>query len=101
MFIPIAKYEWFLLWIGSVFCPLFGVIFMDYFIVKRKRYNIEEVYKTRGVYWYWEGVNTRAVAAWAIGILIYYSIVYYVPWLGASIPSLTTTAFLYWTLTRI
>jgi len=100
-FIPIAKYEWFLLWIGAFFCPLFGVIFMDYFIIKGKQYNMREMYKVRGAYWYWNGVNVRAVTAWAIGVLIYYSVVYYVPWLGASIPSLVTTALLYWILTKV
>jgi len=101
MFIPIAEYEWFLLWIGSVFCPLFGVIFVDYFVVKRRKYDVREIYKTKGAYWFWKGVNLRAIIAWVIGILIYYCIVYMIPWLGASVPSLAATACLYWILTKI
>jgi len=101
MFIPVAEYEWFLLWIGSVFCPLFGVIFIDYFLIKRRKYNVREIYKTKGAYWFWKGINVRAIIAWAIGVLIYYCIVYLIPWLGASVPSLTATACLYWILTKI
>ncbi|MFQ6081701.1 MAG: cytosine permease, partial [Candidatus Bathyarchaeia archaeon] len=101
MFIPIAEYEWFLLWIGSVFCPLFGVIFVDYFLLKRRKYDVREIYKTKGAYWFWKGINVRAVIAWAMGVLIYYCVVYLIPWLGASVPSLTATAFLYWILTKI
>ena len=101
MFIPIAEYEWFLLWIGSVFCPLFGVIFVDYFLIKRRKYDVSEIYKTKGAYWFWKGINFRAVIAWATGVLIYYFIVYLIPWLGASVPSLAATACLYWILTKI
>ena len=35
---PATAYEGFLLFVGSVFCPLFGVVLADYFFLRRTRY---------------------------------------------------------------
>ena len=94
--LPIERYEWFLLWIGAVFIPLFGVVMADYFIVKRGRLNVEELYKPGGEYWYLKGVNPSAILAWILGFLFYYGIIYFKPELGASIPTLIFTAAIYW-----
>ena len=94
LFFDAAKFEGFLLLIGSAFCPLFGVVLADYFILKRGRYAAEDLFR-RGRYWYTGGVNARAVAAWAAGFAIY-------QWCGksgfaggASIPALLGAAVLY------
>ncbi|MFW6121677.1 MAG: putative hydroxymethylpyrimidine transporter CytX, partial [Petrotogales bacterium] len=50
-------YTNFLLWIGSVFIPLFGIVIIDYFVVKEKKFDIAEMYKREGEYWYWKGLN--------------------------------------------
>jgi nucleobase:cation symporter-1, NCS1 family len=71
LFFDATKYEGFLLLIGSAFCPLFGVVLADYFILKRGRYVAEDLYR-RGRYWYAGGVNGRAMAAWAAGFGIYH-----------------------------
>ncbi|MCS7116162.1 MAG: putative hydroxymethylpyrimidine transporter CytX [Nitrososphaerota archaeon] len=97
----VYHYEWFLLWIGSVFVPVFGVAFVDYFLVKNRRYDLEMLYGLKGAYKYRGGINIRAIVAWSTGVLIYYSIVWYIPWLGASIPSLLTSAFTYWILSGL
>ncbi|MBS7651263.1 MAG: putative hydroxymethylpyrimidine transporter CytX [Candidatus Bathyarchaeia archaeon] len=94
--LPIEEYESFLLLIGSLFIPLFGVAVTDYFIVKKREYRIDELYKPSGIYWYRGGVNIKAVAAWMIGVLCYHYIVTYMSWLGASIPSLAVAAAIYW-----
>ncbi|MBS7644615.1 MAG: putative hydroxymethylpyrimidine transporter CytX [Candidatus Bathyarchaeia archaeon] len=96
--LPIERYEWFLLWIGAVFIPLFGVVMADYFAVKRGGLSVEELYKPRGKYWYYKGVNPPAVLAWILGFFFYYSILYFKPELGASIPTLIFTAAIYWIL---
>ncbi|MGC8961193.1 MAG: cytosine permease, partial [Candidatus Bathyarchaeia archaeon] len=98
LILPVEQYEWFLLWIGAVFIPLFGVVMADYFIVKRGRLCVEELYKPGGDYWYRGGVNPPAVLAWILGFIFYYAILYFKPELGASIPTLIFTAFTYWIL---
>lgn len=50
--------------------PLAGVILTDYYIVRRMaHYNVYNLYKPRGIYWHWNGVNLRAIAAFLVGML--------------------------------
>ncbi len=90
----------FLLLIGSVFVPLFGLLAADYFILHRRRYQIGELYR-RGRYWYWRGVNLLALAAWGLGVLSYHYIARKLPQLGASIPSFLATFILYLILAKL
>lgn len=94
LFFDAAKYEGFLLLIGSAFCPLFGVVLVDYFVLKRGRYEAEDLYR-RGCYWYAGGVNWRAMAAWAAGFGIYQCCTKTGFAGGSSIPSLVAAAALY------
>lgn len=96
LLLPIEQYESFLLLIGSLFIPLFGVVVTDYLFVKRRSYLTEDLYRTGGGYWYRGGLNLRAVGAWLIGVVCYHSIVAYASWLGASVPSFIVAAFIYW-----
>jgi len=91
---PIEQYQNFLLWIGSVFCPLFAVVITDY-IVKRREYDVEEVLREMGGrYWYRRGFNPKAIAAWAVGLAVYWLANYL--GVGSSIPSMLSAAGLYY-----
>ena len=99
--VPIAQYEHFLLLIGSVFSSLFGILAADYFLLRRRRYEIAELYRAGGRYWYWGGVNLWAVLAWAIGVAVYHAIANYLPWLGATVPAFLISLILYALLGRL
>ncbi|KAI9751007.1 MAG: hypothetical protein M4579_006217 [Chaenotheca gracillima] len=47
--------------------PLAGVIVCDYYLIKKGRLDINELYKDRGIYWYNYGINWRAYAAFIGG----------------------------------
>ena len=94
LFFDAAKFEEFLLYVGAAFCPLFGVVLADYFVLKRGRYVAEDLYR-RGRYWYAGGVNGRAMAAWAAGFGIYRLCARTGFAGGASIPSLLGAAAIY------
>jgi len=91
---PIEQYENFLLFIGAMFCPIFGIVLADYFIFRKKRYSLSDLYK-KGEYWYWEGVNTKAVISWIIGVIMYQQSIKYGLWIGSSIPSMIVAGVLY------
>ncbi len=93
VFTPSA-YEGFLLFIGSAFCPLFGVVLTDYFVVHRGHYNAADLFR-RGRYWYRGGVNPAAVAAWAAGFAMYRLAVWKAWPAGGSLPSLIGAGLLY------
>ena len=69
--IDLLGYETFLLLIGGVFVSLFGVMFADYFLVRRGRYETNDLYAPGGRYWFWNGVNPAGMAAWAGGFLTF------------------------------
>jgi NCS1 family nucleobase:cation symporter-1 len=51
--------------LGCAIGPLYGILFVDYYLVKRRSVTVEELYSKspQGRYWYRNGVNPRAVIA--------------------------------------
>jgi NCS1 family nucleobase:cation symporter-1 len=62
----VGNYEYFLLLIGSVFVPLFGVFVADYFVLRR-RGAARTTASAKGA----GKLNVPALIAWAVGFLIY------------------------------
>jgi len=50
--------------------PIAGVMIADYFLVRRARLNVDDLYRRGGEYEYHNGINPRAVAALAAGIAV-------------------------------
>jgi putative hydroxymethylpyrimidine transporter CytX len=111
LFPSLLNYEHFLLFIGAMFCPLFGVVLADYFLLRKGILHPEELYRKNGKYWFWKGVNPTAILSWAIGFFVYLGfspllldkvlgIKTSLPWdLGSSLPSMVLAAAVYWVLT--
>ncbi|QIH05857.1 MULTISPECIES: putative hydroxymethylpyrimidine transporter CytX [Pseudomonas] len=74
---PLAQYQNFLLLIGSLFAPLFGVVLVDHFIVRRRRAP-ESLVALRG----------PALLAWLSAVVAYHLLANLAPELGATLPSL-------------
>jgi putative hydroxymethylpyrimidine transporter CytX len=72
VFLDITRYQNFLYLIGSFFVPLFGMLTADFFVLKKRRYQVEEFYRAKGAYWFTKGVNIRAMITWAAGIAAYH-----------------------------
>ncbi len=88
-----SQYFSFLLLIGSVFVPLFGVFGADYFVLRRRRPEVAARYERAGPAGA-EGSSRlgrsfgwRALAAWVAGIACYHVVARWVPQIGASIPA--------------
>lgn len=60
-----AVIVYFLGGLGALLGPLFGVIMADYWLIRKTRINVPELYSEvrNGSYFYRNGINTRAVAA--------------------------------------
>ena len=93
-FFPAADYQDFLLLIGAMFCPLFGVVLTDYFILNKMQYSAHELFAgTR--YRYTRGFHIPAFLAWGSGIALY-RLALHEGWIcGASLPSMGGAAVLY------
>jgi len=90
---PMARYQDFLVLIGSVFAPLFGVVLTDHFVLRRR----QPVIAARHVPRHWRGA---ACIAWIVGIATYQVIYHRLPFVGASLPSLVISGLCYWWLAR-
>lgn len=61
----------FLDYIGMVLSALLGILIADYFYVRKRKYDVKEFEKIGGKYWYFKGVNIKAIAVWAIGVAFF------------------------------
>lgn len=115
--LDLMSYENFLLLIGGAFVPVFGIFLADYFLVRRRGYEIDELYRESGSYWYGLGVSPLALGVWLAGFLLY-CFAAQPPWLvehadfmtwaptwvthiGGTIPALLFSSVAYWAGARV
>jgi nucleobase:cation symporter-1, NCS1 family len=103
----VTRYEGFLLLIGAVFVPLFGVLVADYFVTRRGRYDPLALLGASGAGEVVPGVRWQGTLAWVLGTATYLFIsgrleplgLAGVPAIGASLPSLGLAAGAYLAMT--
>lgn len=108
--VQMSDYFSFLILIGSVFVPLFGLLLADYFVLRRAGsnaggsyaggYDTAALYAAGGRYWFAGGFNVPAIGAWIAGIAVYHWAAGALP-VGGSLPALATSAALYLALARL
>lgn len=54
--------------------PAMSIMLVDYFIFRKRNYNVPELYKKKGQYYYWKGINIVAILVYIISGLIGYFI---------------------------
>lgn len=97
---------------GSLlFVSLSGIVAVDYWVLRRQRLELEQLFVAGpcGHYWFWGGVNWVAIAVAALGIAVYLWL--YDPvtleaatafrYFGAALPVILSTAILYYVLMRL
>jgi NCS1 family nucleobase:cation symporter-1 len=93
--VPLASYETFLLMIGSVFAPLFGILLTDHFIIRRRQIDAAAIVGPGGRYWFSGGWHLRGLIAWALGIAAYQLVAIYMPAWGATLPAFALAGVFY------
>jgi NCS1 family nucleobase:cation symporter-1 len=68
---PVAI-NYFLGGLGAFLGPLFGIIFVDYYLVRRGRVDVDALYREgpSSPYWYQRGVNRKAVLVFAVSAVV-------------------------------
>lgn len=87
-------YESFLIYIGAVFVPLLGVLFMDFYLVKKRQYDVKEFYTSARHY------RIRPIVAWIVGTITYFLFYTYTT-IGSSIPSFVIAALLLYAFEKV
>lgn len=52
--------------------PAISIMLVDYFVFRKRNYDVPELYKKKGKYYYWHGVNIAAILVYIISGLIGY-----------------------------
>jgi NCS1 family nucleobase:cation symporter-1 len=86
---PLAQYQNFLLLIGSVFAPLFGVVLVDHFILRKRSAQVASA-----------ALRWPALLAWLGGISTYHLLANLYPDIGATLPALVLAGLLQLVLGR-
>jgi NCS1 family nucleobase:cation symporter-1 len=60
--------------LGSYGCflgPMIGVFTADYYIVRKQKLKLSDLYRgnSDSIYWFWHGINWRGITAWVCGFV--------------------------------
>jgi NCS1 family nucleobase:cation symporter-1 len=103
----------FMYFLGLIFAPICAIGIVDYYLFRRQKLDMVALFdnSTGSKYGFWAGINPAAFAAVATGFFTYWFLldpVTYVShwtvgfkWISASLPSLVTSAVVYWAVTRL
>ena len=56
--------------VGGILSSIVGILFADYYLLRKRRVNVKDLYEVNGQYRYLKGVNLAGLIAWIIGGLI-------------------------------
>ncbi|MDN2453009.1 cytosine permease [Lactobacillus sp. UCMA15818] len=93
----------FLDYIGMVLGPIISIIIVDFYILKKKEYQVDELTKQNGRYWYHGGINWLAVITWIIGAAFFFvlqKITFLNITVGATFIDMLLSAVLYYILMK-
>lgn len=61
-----------LLVIGGILSAIVGILFVDYYVLRKRRVNIQDLYEEDGQFRYLNGFNMAGLIAWVVGGLAAY-----------------------------
>lgn len=90
----------FVLLIATLFIPVFAIVLVDYFFVKKGHYDAEDLaFDKKGLYRYQNGFNIAACVTYILGALFAYYFTYVHPLsIGATILTFILSGFVYFGL---
>jgi NCS1 family nucleobase:cation symporter-1 len=62
----------FLLTIGGILSAIVGILYSDYYLLRKRRVNVPDLYESKGQYRYMNGVNMAGMLSWLFGGLAAY-----------------------------
>lgn len=57
--------------VGALAAPIWGICVGDYFLVRRQRISVPDLYARRGQYWFTGGWNLGAVVVFIVGVVFW------------------------------
>jgi len=66
-----AKFNDILTVVGALEAPYWGIALGDYFLLRRERLSVPDLYRRHGPYWFSGGFNLGAIAIWVAGVALW------------------------------
>lgn len=66
-----AKFNDILTVVGALEAPYWGIALGDYFLLRRERLSVPDLYRRHGPYWFTGGFNIGAIAIWIAGVVVW------------------------------
>lgn len=98
-----TNFQSFLLMIGVLFIPIIAIVLVDYYIIRRKHYDVSAILeKQNKLYWYTKGFNLHVYVSYIVGAVFAYYFTYVHPLAtGATILAFLFTGVLHVSLTKL
>ncbi len=99
----LENFQNFLFLIGTLFIPVIAIIIVDYYVLKQKHYDANEIISgVKKTFWYWNGINVRAYVTYIIGAVFayYFTYIQVLP-TGSTVITFLFTAVVYWALMKL
>ncbi|AWO75860.1 cytosine permease [Geobacillus sp. G4] len=92
----------FIMLIATLFIPVFAIVLVDYFFIKKGVYDAEDIlYDTKGQYRYQKGVNIAAYITYIVGAVFAYYFTYIHPLaVGSTMLTFLLSGAVYWGLMK-
>ena len=84
-----------LLIIGGILTAIVGILFADYYLLRKRRVHVTDLYELEGQFKYWKGINLAGFIAWVVGGAIANMLSVY-----SSLVGFACGAFLYYVLAK-
>ena len=62
----------FLLIVGGILSAIVGILFADYYLIRKRRVNVPDLYENHGQFRYMGGINLAGLISWIIGAVVSY-----------------------------
>jgi nucleobase:cation symporter-1, NCS1 family len=66
-----AKFNDILTVVGALEAPYWGIALGDYFLLRRERLSVPDLYRRNGPYWFTGGFNLGAIVIWLGGVVVW------------------------------
>ncbi|UTR09965.1 cytosine permease [Evansella sp. LMS18] len=98
-----ASFFDFILLIATLFIPIFAIVLVDFFIIKKGNYDANDIVEdTKGLYQYQNGINISAYIAYVLGAAFAYVFTYVAPLnIGSSILTFFVSGIIYWAAMKL
>ena len=100
----LSSFILFLDYIGMVFGPVFGIMIVDYYLVKKKSYDTDQLDIQKGKYWFNNGFNMLAIGTWVISVVLFL-VMKQIPQIGLTIgatyPTILASGIIYLILNKV